>query len=99
MIQYDFSGDVTSRKFDYIKNEKPTVVRYLYGAVKIVRPVLVIDKNGKLHDRYEIAWTTFDLAKEKMLKYADSKKLQEILNFLVSDEEFDNLKKHISKNI
>jgi hypothetical protein len=97
----NLQGDVVSRKFEYTKNEKPTIVSYLYGSVKIVRPITLISKNGNILERFEIAHKTFcdKPLTENMIKHGDIDKLQGILDFIVSDEEFNSLDRYISKDI
>lgn len=98
-VMKNMHGEVVSRRFEYTKNEKPTIVSYLYGSMKIVRPIFLVTKNGNLIERYEVAHKIINKPlTEKMLQYGEADKLKYILDFMVSDEEFDKLEKHIAKS-
>jgi hypothetical protein len=94
-------GETLSRKFNYVKNENPTIVSYLYGVVKIVRPVTMVTKKGNLVDKYEVAYKdiTDNLSFEQAIKNYDEDKLQDILQFAISNKEFDSLEKFIFNNL
>jgi hypothetical protein len=94
-------GGIISRKFDYEKNENPTIVSYLYGVVKIVRPVTLVTKKGNLIDRYEVAYKdiTGNFTLENMIKHGNKDKIKEVLDFIISHKEFDSLEKVIFTSI